>query len=320
MAALGAVATTLLGIFDKLAYSQGAVSALLSGGTSFYERGDSTDDETFELRVDRYNAKGLDDAFAAFHIEQIAAFNPYFTDINTYCTTDLALANLDAYLTARRVRVDQRFATMYAANFPNLGLSLANIAAAGDQGAACPAVPFGTLTQSGALVAGANLPTTVGPAPAVARVLAKGITDWVLSVTLKLADASTNVVAATVAASAPVGTTYVIGKQALSSTAASGQKVVPVAATGQFATGQQVLITMWTSTAPNEVWVSQEVATIGTISANASLTMVDNLLFDYDTSAFVYPLYVGVTAASGSGGAGGDEVVFAPAPDRRLAL
>ena len=66
--------------------------------------------------------------------------------------------------------------------------------------------------------------------------------------------------------------------------------------------------------------MSQEVATIGTISANASLTMVDNLLFDYDTSAFVYPLYVGVTAASGSGGAGGDEVVFAPAPDRRLAL
>jgi hypothetical protein len=321
MAALGGVATELLGIFDKLAYSQGAVSALLSGGTSFYERGDSTGDETFELRVDRYDAKFLDDAFAAFHLEQIAAFTPYMTDVNTYCTTDLNLAGLSAYLTARGIRVDQRFAAMYNTKFPQSSLALANIAAAGDAGAACPATPFGTLTQSGSLVAGTNLnAAAVGPAPAVARVITKGITDWVLSVTVKLADASTKVIAATVAGSAPVDTAYVIGAQAVSSAAASGQQVVPVAATGQFKVGQQVLVTMWTGSAPNEAWVSQEVATIGTIATDASLTMAANLLYDYDTSAFVYPLVVGITAASGSGGSGGDEIVFAPAPDRRLAL
>ncbi len=321
MAALGAVATTLLGIFDKFAYSQGAVSTLLSGGTSFYARGDSTGDETFELRVDRYDAQSMDQAFASIHLEQLAAFGPYLADINTYCTTDLNLAGLSAYLTAQRVRVDQRFAAMYNAKFPAPGLVLANIAAGGDEGATCPALPFGTLTQAGSLVAGTALNlTATGPAPVLVRVLAKGLTDWDVSVTASLVGGGTKVLPVVIASGAAVGSTQIAGAQVLGGAAASGQAVVPVAATTQFAVGQQVLITMWTGTAPNEVWVAQEIATILSIQSNTSLTMTANLLYDYDISAYVYPLYGGVTAASGTGGSAGDEVVFAPAPDRRLAL
>ena len=106
----------------------------------------------------------------------------------------------------------------------------------------------------------------------------------------------------------------------VSAGAASGQKVVAVAATGQFKAGQKVLLTEWTGAAPSEVWVQQEVATIDTIQANTSLTMLANLKHTYSTAAFVYPLAFGVSAASGSGGSASDRVYFYPAPDRRLKL
>ena len=117
-----------------------------------------------------------------------------------------------------------------------------------------------------------------------------------------------------------VGDTYVFGAQAVNSEAASGQKTVAVAATAQFSEGQTVLLTEWTGSAPNEVWAQQEYGIIDSISENTSITLTTDLLHTYSASGFVYPCFIGVSAASGSGGTASDAIQFYPAPDRRLKL
>ena len=85
--------------------------------------------------------------------------------------------------------------------------------------------------------------------------------------------------------------------------------------------GQEVLLTQWTGSPPDEVWAQQEIATIATISEDTSLTMVEDLLHTYTGSGYVYPLAVAVTdIGTNAGGQASDEVAAYPAPDRRLKL
>ena len=81
-----------------------------------------------------------------------------------------------------------------------------------------------------------------------------------------------------------VGDAYLLGAQAVSAPAAAGQKVVAVAATAQFAVGQQVLLVEWTGSPPDENFIACEVAEIDTISEDTSLTMVTELLHAYSTA------------------------------------
>ena len=185
-----------------------------------------------------------------------------------------------------------------------------------------PRTSLGTLTRGGAIASAADIAATYGVSPILERVTAR-LLDWTVTATLKLQDATTKNVAATVLGTGnggAVGNVYVFGAQALSGGASSGQKVIPVAATAQFKAAQQVLVTQWSGAAPDEVWLEQEIATIDSITENTSMTVLSNLLHTYTTDAFVYPLYRGVTAASGSGGTAGDGIAFYPAPDRRLKL
>lgn len=320
--ALTAVETTIQGIADRLAYQKAACRYVAVGGTTFWTRTDAAADETFENRVNNSNATAADTAIAAFNIGNMTGIRGLLTDLQTYCVTDLGLTGLDAYLTAKRWRVDAKFAALWV-EAAKAALSAANIAGDADAGAAAPGTLLGTLTRGGAIVSAADIAATYGVSPILGRVTTIDSADWTVTATLKLQDTTTKSVAATVLGTGnggAAGDVYVFGAQALSGGAAAGQKVIPVAATAQFKAAQQVLVTQWSGAAPDEVWLEQEICTIDTISTNTSLTVLTNLLHTYTTDAFVYPLYRGVTAASGSGGTEGDGIAFYPAPDRRLKL
>jgi hypothetical protein len=320
--ALTAVETTLMGLFDRLAFQKGACRYVAVGGTGFWTRTDAAADETFENRCNNANATAADTAISAFNLGNLTGVRGLLTDLQTYCVTDLGLTGLDAYLTARRWRVDAKFAALWV-EAAKSALSAANIGGDADAGAAAPGTCLGTLIRGGSISDAADISTSYSASPILGRVTVKGATDWTVTATLKLQDATTKSVAQLVKGTGDggaVGDTYVFGAQALSGGAASGQKIIPVAATAQFKAAQQVLVTQWSGVAPNEVWLEQEIATIDSISENTSLTVLSNLLHTYTTDAFVYPLYRGVTAASGSSGDASDAISFYPAPDRRLKL
>jgi len=320
--ALTAVETCIQGITDRLAYQKGACRAVAVGGTTFWTRTDAAADETFENRCNNANATAADTAITALHLGNLTGIRGLLTDLQTYCVTDLGLTGLDAYLTAKRWRVDAKFAALWV-EAAKAALSVANIAGDADAGAAAPGTCLGTLTRGGAIASAADISTSYSASPILGRVTAIGADDWTVTITAKLQDATSKSVAQVVLGTGnggAVGDTYVFGAQALSGGAASGQKVIPVAATAQFKAAQQVLVTQWSGAAPDEVWLEQEIATIDSISENTSLTVLSNLLHTYTTDAYVYPLYRGVTAASGSGGTAGDGIAFYPAPDRRLKL
>jgi hypothetical protein len=244
--------------------------------------------------------------------------------VRTYAVTDLGYADLNAYLAGRRFRIDLRAAEVCQEWAGANVLAPANIHARADAGTTAPGLLLGSLEYGGEFVAGSAIDVALAAETAVlARVTAIGANDWTLTVTCERADESTEdltqVIKGTVGGGA-VGDTYVLGSQALSNSAAADQKVVPVAATAQFAPDQKVLVTQWTGSPPNEVWVAQEIVTIDTIQENTSLTMVENLLHSYTTDGFVYPLWLAVTGCSESGGQSSDAVEFYPAADRRLKL
>lgn len=320
--ALTAVETTLMGLFDRWAYQKSACRAAAVGGSDTWTRVDAAADETFENRVKGSDLTALDNAIETMKLGQLTDLRGVLGDIQTYCTQDLGLSGLDAYLTAKRWRVDAKFAALWT-EAARSALSAANIHGDADAGASAPGTLLGTLTRGGSIASAADISTSYGVSAIRGRVTAIGASDWTVTATLKLDDASTKSVAATVLGTGnggAVADTYVFGSQALSGGAASGQKVIPVAATAQFKAAQQVLVTQWSGSAPDEVWLEQEIATIDSISENTSLTVLSNLLHTYTTDAFVYPLYRGVTAASGTGGTAGDGIAFYPAPDRRLKL
>lgn len=320
--ALTAVETTLMGLFDRWSYEKAACRTAAVGGTDVWIRVDASADETFENRVKGSACTTLDTAIEAMKLGQLTDLRTVLGYIQTYCTQDLGLAGLDAYLTAKRWRVDAKLSALWT-EAGRAALSVANIAGDADAGASAPGTLLGTLVRGGSIASAADISTSYGVSPILGRVTAIGTADWTVTATLKLDDATTKAVAQEVKGTGDggaVGDTYVFGAQALSGGAAAAQKVIPVAATAQFKAAQQVLVTQWSGSAPDEVWLEQEIATIGTISENTSLTVLSNLLHTYTTDAYVYPLYRGVTAASGSGGDTSDALSFYPAPDRRLKL
>ncbi len=321
--ALTSVETALQGVFDRLAYQRGAFAQVGSGGTDLWERIDAAGDETFENRVKGQNVTDADAALADPHLGEMREVRVFIQDIQAYCAADLGLAGLDAYLTAKRWRVDQRMATIYS-EVMGVPLSATNVHPPGDAGASCPGLAMGTLAQGGLLVDGAAVDQTkAGPGVVVARVTAIGTADWTVTTTLKRADASEADIEQVVKGGdngGEVGDVYLLGAQAVAALAAAGQKVVQVAATAQFAVGQQVLLVEWTGSPPDENFIACEVAEIDTISEDTSLTMVAELLHAYSTGAYVCPLWVDVSAAAGSGGTTGDALAYFAGADRRLRL
>ena len=326
--ALSTVEVEVLGIFDKMAYLQEKLDYDTIGGRRMFDRVYDTADEAFILTMAQY-AHNADlemgkESEAGMVPLKMGSYTAAFCErLDYYVRRVLGYATFDAYMVAKRLRMNSQTLTVLGARGGIQPASLGS-RAYGDVNA--PGLLLGSLIQAGSLTAGSDIDLTAcAGSPILAAVTVKGTADWTLSAVLKLWDHTTAVPSTKTVAQVVVGTgttgvvgdTYVIGRQAISSSAASGQKTVVCSATGQFKVGQKVLLTLFSGDAPNEVWTAQEVATVATINTNTSLVMVDNLLHTYATG-WIYPFYTGLTACTGSGGTTADRVNFYPAADRRL--
>lgn len=320
--ALTTVETTILGALDRLEYQSKAAALAVTGGTTFWNRYDAAANETFENYLKGFDATALDAALLAMDLGNLPAVKTNLNNLKAYLAAVGSYASIDAWLTAMKLRVNYRCKAIFAAN--GMSLSLANIAGDADGGAAAPGTALGSLIRGGTLTAGTDIAATLAsPSPALARVTTIGSADWTLSVTAKLWDDTTKVIAQVVAGtgnSGAVGNTYVIGAQAIGGATNAGQKVVTCADTTQYKVGQTVLLTEWTGSAPDEAWASQEVAIIASVQTNVSITVTTNLIHAYSSAGFIYPCFKGLSAASGTGGSASDAVTFYPAPERRLKL
>ena len=335
--ALTAPDKALLGIFDRFAYQKEAALQAVAGGTDIWDRIDASGDETFENRVEGPQATALDTAMGVVPMGDIDEMATWLALVSGYATTDLSYAGFDAYLTARRVRLDLRAAQIWQEAFGSGILSIANIGARSDMTAAIPGLNLGSMvgngSGAGSFTAGTDMSeVTNGPSPIHARVTVKGGTDWAMTVTVKHHTdvgngAATEDVVITVGASVAAGSKYIMGEQLIASEAAAAQADISVAATAQFAVGQQVLVSQWSGDSPSRLWLQQEIGTIAAdgIAENTSITLDANLLHTYTATirSFVYPLYVGVSDvddATGDDGTNLDAVTFYPTPERTLKL
>ena len=323
--ALTSVETALQGVFDRLAYMRGLWGQAGSGGTDLWTRVDASQNEVFENRVKGTDLSEADAALLDPQLGEIGEVRIALQLIQSYCQADLALAGLDAYLTAQRWRVDQRMATFFQESV-GVALSAANVHATADAGSICPGLAMGTLLRGGAIADGSAITAaSAGPSAVLARVTALGAADWTVTITLDRADDSVEAIEQVIGGTGgggAVGDTYVLGAEAVGSEAAAEQADVLVAATAQFAVGQSVLLTEWTGSPLTEVFIASEIAVIDTdgIVENTSLTMTEHLLHTYSTDAFVYPLFMDASVATGTGGTASDALGLFPAADRRLRL
>jgi len=328
--------TSLMGIFDRIAYQVSAAMLACTGGTDLWDRVDAADDEDYENRVEGPQLTALDAAFAAMYLGDFNEMTQVLADIQAYANLDLALDSFDGLLTARRCRIALQAAEVWQ-ECVNAGiLSVANIGSRADGGASAPGLELGHMigngAGAGAFTAGTDMSeTTNGPSPIWARVTVKDADDWAMTVTCDHAagiDPTTEDVIITVAAAAEVGDTYIVGETLQDENNDAGQAVVKVATTDQFAAGQKVLLSQWTGDSPNRVWIAQEIGTIKAdgIVGDTSIELTGNLLHNYTIAGgktFVYPLYIGVSDvddATGDDGTADDCVYFYPAPDRELLL
>lgn len=318
--ALSAVDRTILGMFDRLEYLSKAQGLIPATGTDFWARFDAAGDETFENYLKGFDATALDTALLTMNLGDLPQVKTILTDLVGYIGAATAYNSIPEWLAGMRLRLNYRSKLICLAGAR--AITAATAAGDADGGAAAPGTALGSLVRGGTITAGTDIVLAqASSSPALVRVTAIGSADWTLSLTMKLWDASTKVISQVVAGTGnegAVGDVYVIGAQAIGGVTAAGQKVVTCADTAQYKVGQTVLLTEWTGDAPDEVWAAQETGVIASIQTNTSITLVENLLHAYSASGYIYPCFIGVSAASGSGGTAGDGASFYVAPERRL--
>jgi len=321
--ALTVVQQGILGMFDRLAYVVGSRRASGTEGLDLRTRwGDVADDESDILYCNRIlgqKCTDVDVELAAANIGNLATVKAFIAAHNDYARLDLGLTGFNALLAAARLRLDAKSGSIFTA--AGITLSAANLAGDADAGAAAPGASLGSLLRGGAITGAADISATSAPSPIVIRVKAIGTADWTVTLTPKREPITTQTINQIILGTSnggQVGDVYCLGQQLVNGTPAAGQPVVPVAATGQFKTGEVVLITEHTGAAPDEVWTRQEWGVIDTIAANTSLTLTQNLLHSYTGAALVRPCFRGLIAATGSGGTASDEAWFGVQAERRL--
>ncbi len=307
------------GVLDRLAYGQEQILTAYVGGTDFWDRIDAAADETFENLVKGTVATALDAEVARGAVP--TQLSNLLTDLDAYAntlgvTTPSGHQLLDAYLEsyggwrvpwyAAEAYYYTRGGRLQADRVFSKGVRPANEADPSESGMH----KFGRFTPSTFTAdAGALDTTRIVGAPILAINLGSGQTvGGTFRCTCQ--DGSSTKDLALSLSSAAQYTQTILGRQAIASPAAAGQKVVSVAATAQFSEGEYVLL--WES---DEL---QEIALVETITDDTSLTMAANLLNSFTTGGFVLPLFVNVTYQGGGSGSG--NVDFFAMPDRAIAL
>jgi hypothetical protein len=311
------------------------------GGTSLWARVDAAADATYENIVKGQDVTNLDTALAEGAFGNLPLIKKwfdlnqsYFANPTTGSAPGLGFAtdSWNSYFSARRHRAPYHFAELYYDNsgqrfaaqwvFPK-GTWAANIGdnsasglhkygafALSGSGAGAWASADGILP--GQTIAGVESNVCMG---AVILVSTAGSTATAASVTATLQDrTTTKTIALATGSSFTANTQFVLGEEVLTGQANSGQKIVEVAATGQFTVGDWVLV--------SDSDGVTEACKVASIQANTSITMEDNLVhtFTLAKSSKVWPLFVNAQIAGITGGGNGQNVQVYARPDRAIAL
>lgn len=311
-------ATTIRAFFDHIARGLEDQAIIWPTDSDLWKLVDAAGDETLENAIKGTQLSLLDADLqrggrwaGTEKVAVIQCWEAYFAALG-YTT----VVKLQGYLAAMGLRLSQRAAVAYG---EGAGGTLAALYV-GPQGVlpADGADPsdaglwrFGTLDADATTWTagdGETLPSTVGPAAAVAINLGSSQTA---GGTFRCYGYTAPTAYKDIALSLSGATQYtqtVLGEKAIASAAAAGQAVVPVGTTAPFTAGEYVLVRTDDDT--------QELAQIDSIQANTSLTMRANLVNSYATGV-VRPQFGKVAYQSGASGAG-DVAVYAR-PDRTLA-
>lgn len=139
-----------------------------------------------------------------------------------------------------------------------------------------------------------------------------GASDWDITLTTTLSDATSDSVLVTVPNGSGVGVEVVLGEELLTGNVSAAATVLPVADTTYFIAGTLIVL---------EDNSNAEVCTIVSVQTNTSVT-VAAIRNAYTTaaSAKITPLYTAVTAMTSANGTNGDECEVRPVAERTLTL
>lgn len=305
--------------FDRLAKGREAESAVWTGN-DFWTKIDAAADETFENRVKGSDITALDTLNEAGASWGSTGRRKFFELLNSYFNNDLALATpyLTSYLATVGWRVPYGVAeAMHEAT--NVRLAAQYVFGKGTRPAdeANPATSgmhkFSQWIDTGGgethPVADGALVNCLSPAVAISQTATPSGSAHAATITLS--DATTKNVTFT-----PDATQYghiLIGQQAIgAAAAAAGQKVIPVAATGQFKAATYVLVV-------KADFSVQELVLIDSLVANTSLTATANLINSWAENDLVLPLCSNCIWQAGT--ISNDKTIdFYAWPDRIIAL
>ena len=311
-------AVAIQGIVDRLAKGRQTLKSAFSTGNTFWTRVDAAADETFENRVKGSTVTAFDTSLNSASYGSTTDAKGFCALLNSYLQVDLALAApyLEKYLDLYGWRVPYEFAQYwYEATGNRLSAQYVfgkgTRVASGADPSASGMHKFATWagTATVASVDGA-LVNCASPVLITSTDATPGGTSPTLTVTLS-DGATTRDIAFT-----PSATQYgqvLLGSQAIGAAgAASGQKVIPLSATAQFAANTYALVVKADYSACELVYVK-------TVTANTSITVDTNLINSWVQNDLVIPLVTAVAYKSGSITSGKNLAIWAW-PDRIIAL
>lgn len=325
--------TALYGVFGRFAKIRQNWQAAGATGTDFWTRVDAAGDETFENRLKGQDLTDLDTAIengsfggTTYIRNVLSRATAYLSYPTTGSEPGLGYTSdpWNTYLAATGQRVPYEFAEIYYDCY-GIRLDPENVfpkgtwaADIGDN-ASAGLHDFGEVLNTtgtwaftaddGAL----DTDRTVGAAIiAVSNVGVTGNVTMTITCTNQTGD-GVDITLTDQAFSAD--SQIVLGQESLTSTADAAQKVVAVAATGQFTDEEWVLL--------RDSDGVTERAQIDSIVTNTSLTMKDNLIHSFTTgkSATVWPLFTDVESIdTASGGLTTEAIQLYARPDWAIAL
>lgn len=313
--------TSIKAMTDRFAKGWQSVKSAYSTGTEFWDIADAASDRTYENRMRGTYSTDLDNGLKNADYATSTFIKTYFSQLNTYLRTDLALTApyIESYLATKGWRIPYEFAQVwYEATGQRINSKYVFAKGTRPTSTTNPTGyglhTFQTWVYTGAsgvfaIVDGA-LVNCMSPVVVSSTTAAPGGASHAL--TLTLSDGSTTKTV-TFTPSATQHAHVLVGSQVIGAAgAAAGQKVIPVAATAQFAAATHVLLTK------SDYSVS-ELVLVASLVANTSLTATTNLINSFVQNDLVLPLCVNAVRQAGTLDNDKSIAVYAW-PDRIIAL
>lgn len=306
---------------DRFAKGRQTMKSAFATGDSFWTKVDAAADQTYENRIKGTDITAIDTALTYMSVFDSTALKKWFTLHNAYWQTDLALAAtfIESYLASKGWRVPYEFAECYyeavgqrinSKYVFGKGTRVADEADPSAAGMHCFQTWIYTGSAGAYTIVDGALVNCMSPVLVTSTTATPGGSAHALTLTLS-DGATTRTVAFT-----PDATQYghiLVGQQAIGAAgAAAGQKVIPVAATAQFAAATHVLLV-------KSDFSVQELVLVASLTANTSLTATSNLINTWAENDLVLPLCTNAVRQAGTLANDKSIAVWAW-PDRIIAL